>query len=245
MGYRQCATSLGSARFSKTVRFGSIVLLLLLFMGAVSSGTLSLTALASAPLSSQWVKTNEVPKGLTAQDWKAIQASIERDQYRFEWDIKSQTYVASNAAQGLRIGLSAQGFSVQPRASESDWSWGLTLQSYGFAPALHAVAPVSATRLKEANRLEYERGELVEWYVNERRGLEQGFTILNRPNESGGATGRLPLQVVLSLRGNLQAKQNGEGMALVDARGNTVLRYSGLVAYDAKGKALPAQMMVG
>ena len=39
------------------------------------------------------------------------------------------------------------------------------------------------------NRIEYRRGDLVEWYVNDRRGLEQGFTLSQRP---GGPKGDAP-----------------------------------------------------
>ena len=50
--------------------------------------------------------------------------------------------------------------------------------------------------------------------------------------------------MVMALRGNLQAKQNGESLALVDAQGTVILNYNGLIAYDATGKPLLAQMLV-
>jgi hypothetical protein len=242
MGYRPRATAVRSNWFSNTARLGSIALVLLLLLGAISSNTLSRTSLASSHSATQWVQANQVPKGLTAQDWKAIQASIERDQYRFEEDAKSQTYHAFNAAQGLSISLSSQGFTVSPPGLP--WQWGLTLRSYGFAQDQQAVASVSETRVPAVNRLEYVRGELVEWYVNERRGLEQGFTILQRPKVGAQADG--PLQVVLSLRGNGQARQAGDqGLSVEDEQGQELLSYSQLMAYDASGKRLPARMKAG
>ena len=41
----------------------------------------------------------------------------------------------------------------------------------------------------EANRVEYRRGEVTEWYVNGPLGLEQGFTLARAPDqgEGGGA----------------------------------------------------------
>ena len=34
------------------------------------------------------------------------------------------------------------------------------------------------------NRIEYRRGPMTEWYVNERRGIEQGFTLVAPPGKA-------------------------------------------------------------
>ena len=44
---------------------------------------------------------------------------------------------------------------------------------------LRVVEPVEPE--VNGNRVEYRRGPLVEWYVNDERGLEQGFTLRERP----------------------------------------------------------------
>ncbi len=52
------------------------------------------------------------------------------------------------------------------------------------------------------NRITYQRDDLTEWYVNDERGLEQGFTIHTAPSTS---TQNPPPEIVLdlALSGNL------------------------------------------
>ncbi len=197
--------------------------LMLLLLATAAPTPLSGEAVSS----SQLVQPGQVPEGLTAQDWQAIQASIARDQRRFEYEAATRSYRASHAGQRYQVRIAPEGFTVSPRAEAAGWSWGLQLERYGYASALQPVAAVAQTRQAE-NKLEYERG------------LEQGFTLLSRP-EAGAKEGAA-LQLVLSQRGNLQAKgESASGIALADAQGNVVLRYAGLVAYDARGKALPVR----
>jgi len=212
-----------------------------LFVGSISEQLISFPTTVQY----QFVASGQVPKGLTADTWRAIQASIERDKYRFNWDEATNVYHASNALQGMNIALSSQGFAVSPREEAgASWKWGLQLQRYGYADALQAAAPVSSTKLSEQNKIEYARGNLIEWYVNDPRGLEQGFTILQRPDTatSRGAIRDSPLQVVMSLRGNLQPRQNGDAIILANEQGRKILSYSKLVAYDALGQSLPTQI---
>src|SRR5713226_7328999 len=57
--------------------------------------------------------------------------------------------------------------------------WGMTLEAYGYGGKLRTVP--AAAPAAHANRVEYARGELTEWYVNGPLGLEQGFTVQRRP----------------------------------------------------------------
>ena len=61
------------------------------------------------------------------------------------------------------------------------WQWGLELQSYGFAGQERAVA--EPPRVNTAGpRVTYDWDATVqEWFVNDRRGLEHGFTVRERP----------------------------------------------------------------
>jgi regulation of enolase protein 1 (concanavalin A-like superfamily) len=81
---------------------------------------------------------------------------------------------------------------------------------------------------------------LCEWFVNDTRGLEHGFTIRERP--AGENTGA-PLQFDLGVRGSLAAEvgADGLGVAFRDASGATVLNYTGLKVWDADGKTLAAR----
>ena len=64
--------------------------------------------------------------------------------------------------------------------------WKLKLRSYGYGNALQPVS--TAVPQARANRVEYRRGALTEWYVNGPVGLEQGFTLSERPGHPVGLT---------------------------------------------------------
>ncbi|MEI6785514.1 MAG: hypothetical protein WCQ21_31880, partial [Verrucomicrobiota bacterium] len=61
------------------------------------------------------------------------------------------------------------------------WQWGLELQSYGFAGQERAVAEPPRVNTS-GPRVTYDWDATVqEWFVNDRRGLEHGFTVRERP----------------------------------------------------------------
>ena len=112
----------------------------------------------------------------------------------------------------------------------------LSLRAYGYDGSLRAagaVAPVA-----RANRVDFRRGAVDEWYANGPLGLEQGFTFAPRP--SGRRDG--PLTLSLALSGNVRgAISRGPGGVTFRGRGVS-LAYRGLVASDARGKQLPARV---
>jgi hypothetical protein len=83
---------------------------------------------------------------------------------------------------------------------------------------------------------------VTEWYVNGPLGLEQGFTLESAPGERTGA----PLSLALTLWGDLQAalEPGGNALRLNQADGTVVLRYRGLHAQDATGRALRSWLQV-
>ena len=87
------------------------------------------------------------------------------------------------------------------------------------------------------NRVDADRGGIVEWYVNDPRGLEQGFTIAARPEGEGTL-----VEVELTLTGTLNPRLSEDGRAIdfVAPNGDRALHYAELVVTDARGKALPA-----
>ncbi|MBL8803181.1 MAG: FG-GAP repeat protein [Planctomycetes bacterium] len=87
-------------------------------------------------------------------------------------------------------------------------------------------------------RVSYAWDELLtEWYINEQRGLEHGFTVHARPES---ASEQLTLE--LAIRGDLRAvvSENGRDVGFVDALGSAVLTYSGLTVFDAERQPLAA-----
>jgi hypothetical protein len=115
--------------------------------------------------------------------------------------------------------------------------WRLALQDYGRG---NVMAPMSSVVPQaDANRVEYRRGGLTEWYVNSPLGLEQGFT-LTKPPARAGDPGDQPLTIAMGLSGDLSASLDsaGSGLTLRQHDGQAVLRYTGLAAQDAAGEPL-------
>jgi FG-GAP repeat len=115
----------------------------------------------------------------------------------------------------------------------------ITVRGYGYGDALEsarAVAPHASS-----NRVEYRRGTLTEWYINGPIGLEQGFTIAERPNKGNGQ----PLTVALALSEDLSAliDETRTTVRLNNRKGET-LRYTGLSAQDSEGRSLKAWLQV-
>ena len=104
----------------------------------------------------------------------------------------------------------------------------MRLDRLGYASALGEVGPAAPRAV--ANRVEYRRDGVKEWYVNGPLGLEQGFDVRERP-----VAGRGPLTLSMRLSG--PARRDGTGVLLGDT-----LRYDGLTAVDARGRTLPSSL---
>ena len=119
------------------------------------------------------------------------------------------------------------------------WTFGLALVAWGREGALVPAADIEPR--VDGRRVEYPRGDLTEWYVNEARGLEQGFTIEAAPAGEDG-----PLQLVLAVEGGLCGRVLGgdRDARFEDAEGNAILHYAGLRAWDAAGRELEASLAV-
>jgi YD repeat-containing protein len=112
---------------------------------------------------------------------------------------------------------------------------GLSLAAVGHD---HSVEPVPAvTPTKAANQVLYRRGSVSEFYRNGPYGLEQGFSVLKRPQAGAGS-----LVLALRIGGSLIPEQVGSQILFRKHAGATALRYGQLSAFDAMGRRLPAHM---
>ncbi|MBN1140151.1 MAG: FG-GAP repeat protein [Anaerolineae bacterium] len=177
--------------------------------------------------------------------WAAAQERIRQSEYQVTWqeltylDDVAAAYQAPNRTQNLRTYFTAQGIRMIPRVWDGQappWEWGLALSAYGYAGREQET--VAAALSANGSRIEYRRGSLTEWYQNDERGLEQGFTLYTPPAGSG-RTLILDLALSGSLRPHLTA--GGEAIEFATSGGVTVLRYDGLAAWDASGRDLPAR----
>jgi uncharacterized protein (DUF2345 family) len=119
--------------------------------------------------------------------------------------------------------------------------WGMSLLGYGHGQDLILTRPKDPRA--EANRVEYQRDGIAEWYINGPFGIEQGFTVGKVFDHSQGQ----PLTIVLSVRGevDLSIDKNRTGMAIRGADGVDLFRYRGLEAQDAQGKKLKTWLDAG
>ena len=110
---------------------------------------------------------------------------------------------------------------------------GMQLAGIGRDPELPAT-PAGIIRA-DGTRLEIARGSDTEWYVNSNTGIEQGMTLVRRPDGAGD------LRVAFGLSGTLTPALEHQTLVFSDRNGS-VIRYAGLRAYDATGRDLPAVM---
>jgi len=174
-----------------------------------------------------------VPEGLSASDWSSIRAAY--DAGRHAAHPVDGGYGARNPGQNWATFFDGRGFSTTPDAG--DWTWGLELVHYGWGDD---ERPVTRPRAASADggRVAYTWNDgLTEWYINDQRGLEHGYTVHSRP-----ADAKDELSFTLAIRGGLLpvVSDDGRDVRFVDAGGNTALTYAGLSVLDANGRAITA-----
>jgi len=162
---------------------------------------------------------NSLPQGLTVVDWTQIRTEYERHRHGMFPD--GGGFKARSFEQQWLARFDGRGFLVEP--NQADWRWGLEL--VGVQGRAHVTTDV--------NRITYRwSADLDEWFLNDTRGLEHGFTL------------RAPREIKLSVRGGLRARVSVGGIEFVDAAGTARMNYTDLAAWDADGRKLPARMKV-
>jgi len=190
----------------------------------------------------QLTSPDQVPEGLAKSDWRGIRAAYEAGLHAFQpidggWQ-------ARNPGQQWTTKFDGRGFLAEPRGG--GWQWGLELESYGLGENQKAISSPPAVKAAGA-RLSYQWDATVqEWFVNDQRGLEHGFTVKERPAQAAHS---LPLSespclsFLLATRGTLRPAitADARGVEFRDAGGAAVLHYTGLKVWDADGKVLPSR----
>lgn len=166
----------------------------------------------------------------------------------------SSTWVAENAVQAFTTRFDPRGVAVIARAGA--WAWSMRLAAVGREGAMRAVTDTEP--VASGARVEYERGDgWLEWYVNTPAGVEQGFTVRERPAGPGavsrapdargrslGDRRRGPVQIELESGGDLAPHALANRVELRDANGAHVLSYGKLAVRDAHGRALEASISI-
>ena len=180
----------------------------------------------------QGVVTSTNPMELTGAALSTVSATVGRDQTLYHGSATPAGVSFANPTNGFTATLQSDSLKFMHGAD----TWEMSLLAVGHDGSMLSVG--AAQVALDGNRVDLSYGAVDEWYVNGPMGLEQGFTISPTPNTASGG----PLTVDLALGGNLRATTNptGNGLTLSRPDGTSSLAYSGLVAYDATGKALPA-----
>lgn len=143
---------------------------------------------------------------------------------------------APNRAQNLRIDFMPVGLTLRARVPGAQpWRCSWQTVAWGRPGSTQAVATVRPRA--EGGRVEYERPDFLEWYENRPAGLEQGFTVNRAPKGQG------PLRIEGRLSGELVPRRGDTGIDFgLEATAPVYLRYADLVAWDAAGRQLPANL---
>ncbi len=125
----------------------------------------------------QLISPDQVPEGLAKSDWSSIRAAYEAGRHAFQ--PTATGWQARNPGQQWTTTFDQRGFLAQP--ADGAWTWGLELRSYGFGESQRAIGGTPAVQAA-GQRLSYQWDTTVqEWFVNDQRGLEHGFTVSRRP----------------------------------------------------------------
>jgi hypothetical protein len=183
--------------------------------------------------------------------YDSLQQAVAAARYELRWEAQPAlrglppAFHAPNPAQRLSAWFTPHELQLAPldATPHAAWRAALRFAGYGYADRLW---PVGEAELAVAgDRIEYQRAgvPVIEWYINQPGGLEQGFTLTTPP---GGKLAGEPLRLALELSGDLRAElvEEGRAIALRQPDGELALRYGGLYVTDARRRELPSHMRV-
>ncbi|MDF1556107.1 MAG: FG-GAP-like repeat-containing protein, partial [Deferrisomatales bacterium] len=222
------------------------IVLWMALLGALSSLGLVDGAAKSALAGTPEVLEALAPVGGSAGWWASVSAEIRSSEYQVRWQETASlegvgaSWQAPNRAQDLRAHFTPEGIRVVRRTHrEPAWHWGLSVARWGTQGRWHEAAPVPPK--VSGNRVEYARGPVVEWYLNDERGIEQGFTIPAAVPELTAADGTFSIR--MAVWGTLRSEPSAPGaIRFVDPSSGDGLEYGKLAAFDAVGKSIPCDL---
>ncbi|HBI15484.1 MAG TPA: hypothetical protein DDY20_08230 [Desulfobulbaceae bacterium] len=196
---------------------------------------LALSALQAYPVDKESPTTGQSYRDLPPGSAPAIVKAMLKDlpeEYQLQENDKG--FFMSNPAHWMDIAFTPGGLQV----TSGGRSWGIVMTGIGIPGSVKPVE--KAMPINDDGIMVYPRGDVAEWYINSPWGVEQGFAIGSAP---GGRNGD-GLVVELSLSGELRPGLDGDTLVLADAQGRSIVRYTGLQAFDAAGSSLPAHLLL-
>jgi hypothetical protein len=185
------------------------------------NGTLG-TPVASVPTAAR----------LASEARASISAALGRDIAAYHLAPSDGGFRGANAAQHLRIDFTPSGALLASSAGQL----GLHLRAEGSDGSLRPLSSVGP-ELEREDAIAYAYEGVTERYVNGPLGLEQVFSVARAPASAAALT----LAVGVSGARRITLAPGGQS-ALLRGSGRSALRYGGLSARDASGRALPTWM---
>jgi hypothetical protein len=179
---------------------------------------------------------------LCSDDWSGIREAYQESRHAIRQ--LDTGFSAFNPGQRWVSQFDGRGFTTTPL--ESGWTWGLQLEAYGFEGVMTKITASASGATADGGQLTYDWDPCVdEWYKNDERGLEHGYTVHHRPLGAKGLPDER-LRLVLSVRGELTPEliDAGRGVRFLDSSGATKLTYSGLLVFDAEEKELDSVFLI-
>lgn len=197
--------------------------------------------------------------------WSAAQRDLRLAEYQVTWQQATapglpDAYQAPNRVSGFRTYFAESGLHLIQRGAPTRLgerrvaslltaepaeigTWHLDLALVGVSDGRGTIDLAQPRLVAAGNRIEYRRGAVTEWYVNDEAGLEQGFTVYGPPG--GSEVASAPITIDLAFAGSLTPTLARDGaIDLLEFTGRRVLRYMGLHVYDATGTRIPAHMEI-
>ena len=160
-----------------------------------------------------------------------ISATLGREQQDFYFVAEAGRFRSANSNHALGTEFTAK--EADFRVAGHHWS--MSMRGYGYGDKLATLSSIQPSAT--ANRLEYDRGQLIESYANGPFGVEQVFTVKNAPAKPRGQA----LTLAFTLAGDLHAEIDAGARGLtLNASATALMHYSGLKAFDDSGRDLPA-----
>lgn len=170
-----------------------------------------------------------MPEGVSPDWFSEVKKKIKEEEYLI-YPLENGKFTAQNRANSFKAVFEGRKIEIYPL---NDDKWNLSLE-------LITNEKENAHFEMEENLIKIYRGKIIEWYVNEEKGLKQGFDILE---PFGKNKGRLEIDIKFS--GNLHPKFSEDGQAVVfyNDENLSCLNYSQLKVFDALGKELPSHFV--
>jgi len=212
--------------------FAFVFLVVLVFSVFISRAEISVNPAFSSQ-GFEGVNTKSLPKRLIP----AFALSSGQKNVSYHFQKGKDRYLAEISLDILLVGFDNEG--VELTSSLKSDGITMNLSAIGYSDKITLVSEAEAVH--KANLIEYWRGNVIEWYVNSPLGLEQGFTLMNRPSENEG---NRALSLLIDIKSDEEVKTTLHGGTVKLAKGgwSHAVQYGGLYAFDSSGKELPSEL---